>query len=491
LWTSLEADTWGQPIYSFVGAAGRCARCAELELQVALMTEQLRDLRQQVRALVARVRELETEGEKTSRNSSRPPSSDPPGMRPPRKPSGRAPGAQPGHEGKSRQPFTAAQVDRREDLHPKRCHRCGADVRGLRDGAVAPVRHQVVEVPKVSAFVTEYALHGVACPCCGEVTRAEPPVELGGAAVGPRLQAVLSMLTGRYRLSRREAAEVAVAVFGEKAQVCVGTVCAMEARTADALGPAYDQAARGVQGAAAVHADETSFSRGGPPAWLWTACSADVSYFRLDDQRSRQAFRSLLPDFGGVLVTDRFSVYHEQPARRHQFCWSHLQRNFQALADRGGAAARLGRAGVQAAGEVFAAWKDHRQGGLSLPGVARRLAPTRQALRRALKKAARCRDAKAAAVGRNLLTHFPSLWTFTRHPDVPPDNNLAEREIRPAVLWRKGSFGVRSASGRRFVARMLTAARTLRRQGRNLLDFLDASIRAHNAGRPAPNLLTA
>jgi transposase len=62
---------------------------------------------------------------------------------------------------------------------------------------------------------------------------------------------------------------------------------------------------------------------------------------------------------------------------------------------------------------------------------------------------------------------------------VPPTNNAAERALRPAVLWRKRSFGTMSEGGARFAGRMLTAAATLRTQGRDLLDLLAAALEGH------------
>ena len=70
-------------------------------------------------------------------------------------------------------------------------------------------------------------------------------------------------------------------------------------------------------------------------------------------------------------------------------------------------------------------------------------------------------------------------------------NNLAERTLRKAVLWRKGSFGSMSADGSRFAERMLTVSESLRAQGRNVLDFLEESIRASLVGRPQPSLIPA
>jgi len=82
-----------------------------------------------------------------------------------------------------------------------------------------------------------------------------------------------------------------------------------------------------------------------------------------------------------------------------------------------------------------------------------------------------------------------ALWTFADVSGVEPTNNLAERQIRPGVLWRNGSFGTQSAAGSRFVERIITVVSTLKQQDRNVLDYLADACEAANRGRSAPSLL--
>ena len=100
-------------------------------------------------------------------------------------------------------------------------------------------------------------------------------------------------------------------------------------------------------------------------------------------------------------------------------------------------------------------------------------------------------DRKAAALCRELRKWWPALWTFARVDGVEPTNNGAERALRPAVLWRKGSFGSDSTAGRRFAERLLTVAATCRQQSRRLLDFLVAAGEAALRSSPPLSLLPA
>lgn len=97
--------------------------------------------------------------------------------------------------------------------------------------------------------------------------------------------------------------------------------------------------------------------------------------------------------------------------------------------------------------------------------------------------------AKTVRTCRQLLQVEPALWLFAAVQGVEPTNNAAERAIRPAVLWRRTSFGAQSQAGSIFVARMLTVVTTLRSQNRNVLEYLTQACRATRTGSPAPSLL--
>src|SRR4051812_45987343 len=100
-------------------------------------------------------------------------------------------------------------------------------------------------------------------------------------------------------------------------------------------------------------------------------------------------------------------------------------------------------------------------------------------------------DRKAAALCRELRKWWPALWTFARVDGVEPTNNVAERALRPAVLWRKGSFGSDSEAGSWVAERLLTVVAPCRQQGRSLLGLLMAAVAATLQGTGRPSLLPA
>jgi transposase len=121
----------------------------------------------------------------------------------------------------------------------------------------------------------------------------------------------------------------------------------------------------------------------------------------------------------------------------------------------------------------------------------RRLIPLQARLGRLLRRGQASPDRKAAALCRELTKWWAGLWTFARVEGVEPTNNVAERALRPAVLWRKGSFGSASEAGSRFAERLLTVVASCRLQSRPVLDFLVAVADAALGGRPPPSLLPA
>jgi len=437
------------------------------------------------------IRELRAQLNRNSRNSSQPPSTDKPwAIKPQKPPSGRRPGGQPGHEGTTRQPFTSAQVDRLVTVLPGRCSNCKILLRA-KDAVGEPVRHQTVDLPPTAAEVTEHLLQQCRCPDCGAVTRPELPEGVPTGVVGPRLQAMMALLSGRFRLSRREVAEALVALYGEKALLSLGTVAAMEKLTSEALAAGYDEALEAVRAAPVVNADETGWTEARKRAWLWCAVTDLLKVFRIDTNRSRAAFERFLGAFAGILGTDRWSAYRALTPEQRQLCWAHLLRNFFGIEERGGEGAKIGTAGLKAIDTIMHLWYRFRDGEITRLGFRRLLAPVRARFKRLLTKGLKNADQKARALCRDVLKWEPSLWTFARVPNVDPTNNISERDLRKAVLWRKGSFGSGSAAGSRFVERMLTVTASLRAQGRPILAFLEESVRAHGLGGPHPSLLPA
>ena len=451
-------------------------------------------LEQAVAALMVRVAELEARLAQNSTNSSRPPSSDPPGMpRVPSPPRGRRPGGQPGHPGRFRALVDAADVDVIVGCVPAQCDTCGAALATTATATDPPdERRQVTEVAPVPVVVTEYRLAGRRCPHCGQLTRAPLPADVGADRIGfgPRLTAIGALLTGRYRLSKREAAQCLDDLFG--VNLAVGSVSALEQATSAALAPVVAEAAAAVQQAAVANVDETSWREARKRAWVWTVVTATLTIFHINRSRGGAVARALLgAAWAGIVGSDRGTMYKWLPADHRQVCWAHLKRDFQQLVDGGPASRPVGQQLLTLEAAVFARWHRFTQGAIDRATLCHNLAPIQAMMWQVLVDGSTGPTGKAAGVCWELRQLWPALWTFAHVAGVEPTNNVAERALRPAVLWRKGSFGTHSDSGSRFVERMLTVTATCRRQQRPLLDLLVAAITAQRCGSPPPSLVAA
>lgn len=461
-----------------------CPQCAALRSALDLALERIAEL-------AAEVRELRGRLGTNSSNSSTPPSADPPSApRPPAKaPSGRKPGGQPGHPGRYRLRLPPERVDEVVAYVPATCAGCQADLPvEPAPGDLEPSWHQVAELPPVAAVVTEHQGHARTCPCCGLVNRAEIPPKVRAHVLGPRLAAAMSYLSGRHHLSRRAVEEIVATVF--EVPVSLGTVSALEAETAAALEKPYEEAKAEVRGAAMKNTDETGWKQQGRRCWLWTAATATAAFFVIHVRRGFVGLQALLGEaITGVVCSDRWSAYNKLPLEQRQVCWAHLRRDFQKLIDRGGPAEAIGRTGLEVVACLFADWWSFRTGAIDRATLRARSERIARELQETLESGRDGADPKASAFCANLLELYPALWLFTAIEGVEPTNNHAERILRAGVLWRKNAFGNQSATGRRFVERMLTVTQTLRLQNRPVLDYLHRAIVAHRAGLPAPKLL--
>jgi len=384
------------------------------------------------------------------------------------------------------------RVDQVVIVRPEVCRGCGASLTE-ESGPCDPAdeRVQVVELPPVRAAVTEYRLTARHCGACGTLTRAARPAGASGGAFGPRLQAVATLLVGRYRLSRREAV-ACLAELGE-VELSVGALARLEQATSTALEPVVDEVALAARQAAVANLDETGWWQGKTRSWLWTMVTESLTLFRLDPHRSAAVAQALLgPDWTGIVGSDRYSAYRYLALDQRQLCWAHLIREFRKIAAYNQHQRPLGARLLDITTRIFAAWYRFRAGALERPALLVELAPLQAELRRALEDGLDPPHAVVAgALCGNLLDSWPALWTFAHVDGVEPTNNAAERALRPAVLWRKGSFGTQSDAGSRFVERIMTVAASCKQQGRSLLDFLVAATTAARLGLPPPSLLPA
>jgi transposase len=461
---------------------------ASPELQAAILA--LVQIHQQRLAeLESRIKDLEARLKLNSTNSSKPPSSDPIGLKrkPPAPPSGKKRGGQPGHRKAVRALVPPEKIHETFDCKPTSCRRCG---HGLSGDDPQPLIHQVAELPKIEPIVDEYRLHRLACPDCGETTCATLPAGVPRGCFGPYLQAVLAVFAGAYRLSKRQIQQLASDVFA--LTISIGLVSKLERRSSEVLEAPYNELAVAVHQAEAANIDETSWRENRRKVWLWVTVTKLVTVFTIAGSRAGDVAKALLgskPD--QVVTSDRYSAYEWIVAFWRQVCWAHLRRDFQAMIDRGGEGERIGRRLLGMSNRLFRSWHRVRDGTLGWEAFQARMSRLRREVRHALEEGSRCSCAKTAATCFEILKVDEGLWSFARVRGIEPTNNAAERALRFAVIWRRISGGTDSASGSRFVERMLSVVATCRQQGRNVLEYLTSCFEADCRGQAIPSLVPA
>lgn len=436
---------------------------------------------------------------KDSSNSSKPPSSDPPGSRAKavkaradknaakRKRKARKRGGQKGHERHERALVPQEEVDKVHAIKPRRCECCE---RRLWGKDAEPVRHQVFELPPITPTVEEWQLHALECRHCETTTRAVLPDGVPTGAFGPRVQALVAIASGVYRMSKRTIQGFMLDVCG--LSMSLGMVSKLEQRTAEAIAQPVSEAHEHLRNAPVVNADETSWREAKKKAWMWLAATATAAVFIIRDNRGGVVARELLGEsFEGLLVSDRYAGYNFVDGERRQACWSHLLRDAEAFRAFGRTGERLADQIQKPARLLIRYHHRVRDGTMSRQDFVRKAKRHREAIVAAVSRGRGFSRREISGVCKEIYKLRAALFTFVDHDGVEPTNNHAERLLRHCVIWRKLSFGTDSVRGSRFVERMLTVVMSLRLQRRNVLDYMTAACEAQLHGRNPPSLVPA
>ena len=471
--------------------------------EILALRQENDELRGQLAALATELASLRERIGRSSRNSSKPPSSDGPGFKPParRKGSGRKRGGQPGHPGSGPELLPIERVDEVMDHHPDACRRCGNLLEGEDSD---PLRHQVIEIPPITPVVIEHRLHRLVCPCCSTSTCATLPADVEASPYGPRLSSLVGLLGSVFPLSFSKTQALLDQLLG--VEISRGALAKVRQRLSAALAQPMQEALAFARQQPVAYVDETGAPTGnadgnnptGKRGWQWVMVTAVVTVFIQGLSRSTAAAIELLGStFGGIVVSDRFSAYNHLPTQQRQLCWAHLIRDLTAIAERPGASAEFGAQLLELQQQLFGHWHRYKDGTIDWPALQQSCRPIRQAfearLQQVVELGAQRRErtpwASTVRTCRKLLKVTGALWTFLEIEGIEPTNNAAERALRQSVIQRKISHGVQSTKGAICRSRLLTVTTTLRQQGRDVWQFLEQAWIAHHRGGVMPSLL--
>lgn len=324
------------------------------------------------------------------------------------------------------------------------CPQCGTRLLGGWEQR----RREVLELPVAPAEVVAPVVMARTCPVCER--RVTPALDLGDVVVGrqrlsARLLSLIATLREEGRLPVRTIQWLLDQLYA--LPLSVGTIVAASARVAQAAPPLVTAIRDQIRGSPGVHADETGWRENGVNGYVWTFTTPTARYF-VRRNRSKAVVDEVLGEgFAGVLSSDFSAASHHYPGLK-QRCWAHLLREIH----------DLGR--VSPADASLAAWATAVQAlfrqavqDTSAAAHAGARAPARAQQRYEQALLALCQPylddpvAVQAKLCRRIQRHLSELFVFVAHPEVPADNNAAERSLRHRVTARKISGGTRAPAG--------------------------------------------
>ena len=453
------------------------ARLAETEARLVEAHSQLFKMQELLKLALDRVTKLEERLNKNSNNSSKPPSSDQKSNLPDKPKKDRK--SRPGF---NRKMLPKEAIDHFHVCKIDTCPCCGA--KDLVDQN-KPLILQQVELPEVKAFFTQFECSKYACSSCGETSFAQLPKGVPDSAFGPRLMALIGTLTGVFHLAKREAMQLVRDLYGVK--ISEGSIVNIEERVADALEEIYLRIHKHVMTSVMPkHFDETSWRNNAKTHWVWVASTSNATCFRLDPNRSKEAFKRFTGILGQApVVTDRYGAYNDI-GRPHQYCLAHLIRDFRKYAERDGPDGEIGKLLEADLRKICKTQRQFREGNISARSRNISFGHQKRRLSDHLIDGLANGAAELSALCDRLWESMDKLWTFSNYTDVDPTNNLAERDLRKLVIWRKKSNGTRSNRGENFVEKISSVAGTVKKSHENVLNFVTDALNAFYSNQAAP-----
>jgi len=434
-----------------------------------------------IESLVARIAELEARLGKNSQNSSKPPSTDNPFVKPPprslRGKSGRRPGKQPGQGGARLEP--RPEPDEVVVHVPDTCQGCGGDL------ALAPVsgeqRRQVFDIPPIQLGVVEHRAQSRACGC-GHLSTASFPAQASApTCYGPGVAALAIYLMGRQHLPVARTAELMSEVLG--APVSTGWLSSLLPAAAGQLTGFLAATQEALRSAPVAHFDETGGRVGGKLWWVHVACTGELTLYHRARGRGKDSMNrgGVLPGFTGVAIHDGLSSYQGYEMG-HGLCNAHHLRELAGIAEATGQEWPTEMAELLV--EINTTVKTAKtQAKTSLP--TRQIAAYRRRYRTIIAagcaahppppptgRRGRPKLGPAGSLVRRLDLHQDDVLRFATDFNVAFDNNQAERDIRMIRLQQKISGGWRTETGADAFLTVRSYLSTARKHGHGALDVL-------------------
>lgn len=353
------------------------------------------------------------------------------------------------------------KIDCEIKIVPKHCPHCGM-------GNLPPPHkwHQHIQIdlpPPQRPVVTRYHVGWSWCSKCGVAVSSG--ARLSRSLYGPHLHAQVSYWKHSLGLTLPKIQVLLREQYG--LEISTGQLSELMKRSAICFDAMYEDIATSLLDQPCLYADETGWRVDGDNRWLWSFSSDAQSYYTIERSRGSKVVDTVLGKaYGGTLVSDFYSAYNKLDSAK-QKCWAHILQKCSELREKYPKdieiqyyASRLKR---------FYQWsvrlqKLHEDGN-DIAGQHRRLQTNTMCF-----LFRRWKHVSLKTLTKRLIKYRGDLYTFIE-TGVEPTNNRAEREIRPAVLMRKTSYGNRSEQGARNQAVLMSVIRTCHKQGRDFVAF--------------------
>ncbi|NCC68183.1 MAG: IS66 family transposase [Clostridia bacterium] len=361
-------------------------------------------------------------------------------------------GAPIGHPGHGRTDFPITEADQISEINgiPPPCSCDGSE---WLPGKV--VEHCVIERIPARTIKHFYLKTEFTCSVCGQRTVLQTPGVVPGGLYGNSV--VAHLLTEHYLHGLTAGAVCRCEGIRE------GTFFKMAARSAALLTPVYEQLQQSLKTCKLIHADETGWRNDGDKAYGWIFIHPELAVFLFRNTRSGKVPREI---FGTDpldinFVSDRYKGYDCLNVNR-QYCYVHLLRDLLSL-----------EKDFPEEPEVTAFVASIKP----LLKAAIAMYHSKQEITDYILAATALKNRIVAAIEHE--ANHPGIQTFQdifrRHPErcfqwvkspeIPAENNLAERGLRPSVIARKISFGSQSEQGMHTREVLMTFLHTARLRG--------------------------
>ena len=245
------------------------------------------------------------------------------------------------------------------------------------------------------------------------------------------------------------------------------------------LYPWYGQIQHEALNSAVLHGDETGWRVNGKTHWLWCFTTPNLTCYMIHRSRGSPALLEFfIREFPGILITDFWGAYNAVACALRQNCLVHLLRDLKHVEKYKSTAGdwpQFSKKLRRLLGDGIRLWR--RKGDLSAETYASRRGRILGRLSELIE--ADWESSQARRLVKRLRRHRDQSFTFLDYDDVPFENNHAEREIRPAVIIRKNSYGNRSEAGADAQAVLMTIFRTLKQRGYDPTQTLVQALRTY------------